>query len=1457
MRKQSSNAVSASGAPWTRGRHARGFLVGLAATLSLFANTSAQAAFSGTPGLPFTENFSSAALRDTTKSTANWSTTDQALILAWSRRHGDMSAAIGTDISSDAGRAMAIVLGDMDGDGDPDLVVGNYSGTTRLYLNNGTADPFNGVSGANISSDAKATASVALGDMDGDGDLDLVVGNDGQANRLYLNNGSATPFISVVGTDISSDAGHTLSIVAADVDADGDLDVVAGNNGETNRLYLNNGSADPFNGVIGTNISSDAGHTTSVVLADVDGDGDPDLVAGNNGEVNRLYLNNGSADPFNGVSGANISSDAHNTTSVVLGDVDGDGDLDLVTGNYSQNTRLYLNNGTAAPFNGVSGTNISSDVNNTRAVVIGDVDGDGDLDLVAGNYGSSSRLYLNNGTANPFNAVSGINISSDVNNTRAIVLGDVDGDGTLDLALGNEAAVNRLYRNNGAYDALTGVVGTDISSDTHSTAAIALGDVDGDGDLDIVTGNVASPNRLYLNNGTLDPFTGVVGTDISSDARYTYSIALGDVNGDGRLDVAVGNYGATNRLYLNNGTADPFNGVVGTDISTDANATLSIALGDVNGDQRLDVVSGNAGETNRVYLNNGSADPFNGVAGSDISSDKLHTYAVALGDVNGDRRLDLISGNAGEPNRLYLNNGTVNPFNGVGGNDISSDIHTTLSVALGDMNGDGRLDLVTGNYVSANRLYLNNGTASPFNGVSGTDISNEAHATRSITLGDVNGDGHLDLVVGNYGETNRVHLNNGTANPFNGVVGTDISSDKHGTYAVALGDMDGDGKLNLVAGNLGATNRLYLNHSLASAVIFDVGKGDARSLRVDNENTNIPAATLTATASKPANTAVDYYLSNNSGAQWFQVKSGVLFTFPTAGHDLRWRAVLHSLSPKLTPRVTGIAIAGVNSGVPDPVGTVPGAVNNAPTDIALSASTINSNAGANAPVGLLTTTDADAGDTHSYSLMAGIGATDNAAFTIANDVLRVTDPSAMAGSYSVRIKTDDGHGGTFEKMFPITVTTTPAPPITADTVAPIVSACPDNIAVSTASDASTAVVSWTLPTGLDAVDGPIAAVLTTGLAPGSAFPAGIITQTYTFTDHAGNSARCSFTVTVTKTTSNNSEPTDITLSATTLYSNAGTNAVVGTLTTTDADVGDSHSYSLVNGSGATDNAAFTVTSNVLRATNPSVMAGSYSVRIKTDDGHGGTFEKAFSISVMAPPATLPPTTTDTLAPIVSSCPGNIAASTTPGASTAVVTWNTPLGFDTVDGVIAAVQTAGLASGSAFPAGIIMQTYTFTDHANNVASCSFSVTVAKTASNNAAPTDIALSATTLKSSAGANAVVGTLTTTDADAGDSHTYSLVNGSGATHNASFIITSDVLRAINPSAMAGSYSVRIKTDDGHGGMFEKVFVITVTASDIPAPPLSVDPGSSGGGGGGGAFDPALLLLGLLAGVRRYVQRT
>jgi hypothetical protein len=120
---------------------------------------------------------------------------------------------------------------------------------------------------------------------------------------------------------------------------------------------------------------------------------------------------------------------------------------------------------------------------------------------------------------------------------------------------------------------------------------------------------------------------------------------------------------------------------------------------------------------------------------------------------------------------------------------------------------------------------------------------------------------------------------------------------------VALGDVDRDGSLDLVAGNYGHTNKLYRRQ-----LPYHTGQGQAGSLQVDAEVEDISGALLTATADLPPNTSINYYLSNNGGSRWFLVHPGEPFSFPNTGTDLRWKVELTSLSPVLTPRIDQIVI---------------------------------------------------------------------------------------------------------------------------------------------------------------------------------------------------------------------------------------------------------------------------------------------------------------------------------------------------------------------------------------------------------------------------------------------------------------------------------------------------------------------------------------------------------------------
>ncbi len=804
----------------------------------------------------------------------------------------------GFDIGFETANTQSVVLGDLDGDGDLDLVAANFGQVNRWHRNDGSTTPWLNQVGRVISSLEENTGSVAIGDVDGDGDLDLFLGNRDSVNRFRLNNGTSFPFSPPdPSTNFSTSRLDTISIVLGDVDGDGDLDIVESNANDATRLYLNNGTADPWNGVSSTVITTDA---SIAALEDVDSDGDLDLVV-----WRRLYLNNGTADPWNGVAGRMIA--IHFVADFTLGDVDRDGDLDLVTASPGGPNLLYLNNGTEDPWGGVAAREITSDSDSTFKVALADVDGDGHLDLVAANRLQRNRLYINNGTADPWAGVQGVDIATDADSSVALAIGDVDADGDLDLVSGNNVLqLNRLYLNNlnnVSREPWKSVTGADITADQLNTRAMDLGDVDGDGDLDLIAGMSSSSNRLYLNNHTIEPWLGEIGVNITADIRASESLVLGDVDGDGDLDLVVGNRNQPNRLYLNNGTTEPWNGVTGTDITADAHDTYAVELADADGDGDLDLVAGNRDQPNQLYLNNGTADPWGGVAGVDITADQDATESVALQDLDGDGDLDLVAGNSNfQPNRLYLNNGTEDPWGGVTGSDITADGHNTRDIVLGDVDRDGDIDLVAGNSGAVNRLYLSNGTADPWNGITGIDITSDSHTTISVALGDIDRDGDLDLVAGNLGQPNRLYLNSGGANPWPGGTAIFLSPDANATLAVAMADVDGDGVLDVLEGNSNQPNRLY--HRL----LYDTSRGLATSLEIDTESETITNATLTPKLTLMPNTEVSFWLSNDGGLRWFLVRPGERFLIPNQGNDLRWRAELRSLSPVFSPRIRSLQI---------------------------------------------------------------------------------------------------------------------------------------------------------------------------------------------------------------------------------------------------------------------------------------------------------------------------------------------------------------------------------------------------------------------------------------------------------------------------------------------------------------------------------------------------------------------
>ncbi|MEM7199228.1 MAG: VCBS repeat-containing protein [Planctomycetota bacterium] len=734
----------------------------------------------------------------------------------------------GLPVSSSTGMA----TGDVDGDGDVDVLVPS-SQQNRLFLNEGSG-VFREAPAGRIPATGEPTLDLALGDVDGDGDLDLVAGNGwtgysssyypvpGQ-NRLFLNDGIGN-FVDVTETQLAVPPAYANAVALGDLDGDGDLDLVTAN-GELyavrqNGLYLNDGSG-TFTDVTATHLPPDANTSESVALGDVDGDGDLDLVFGNTMALagTSLYLNDGSG-RFSDVTDARLPAQADPVFGLVLFDADGDGDLDLAIG-INGRDRLLLNDGLGS-FGDVTIARMPSLSESTRSLVVSDVDGDGAVDLVAGSA-AGPQIYLGDG-AGTFVEDTAARVPGEIFASEVRVA-DVDGDGDDDMLVG--ASRNRLLLNVGGRFIDTTVPPTPVPSLALATGPrdSALGDIDGDRDLDYLVGSSRS-SRLYRNEG------GGILVDVTTPqlppAAGIGAIAMGDVDADGDLDLVLG--ALAELLFINDGTGT-FADETAARLPSDTALTGALALVDVDGDTDLDLVVANARAQNLLYVNDGRG-IYRDETAARLPVDIDGSEGLAVGDFDLDGDQDLVFANAGaigEQNRLYLNDGAGRYMDATS-IGLPAAHHLSKAIVTGDVDGDGDLDLVVANaFTGPARLYLNEGLGSAVFIDAGDRLPAEVQLTKDLEIGDLDGDGDLDLLFSNGSRDGRIYLNDGSGTFTDGT--SILSAGLHRSETVAVGDLEGDGDLDIVFGATYRRDLLYTNLSRQLHTPFPLRSG--RSFALD------------------------------------------------------------------------------------------------------------------------------------------------------------------------------------------------------------------------------------------------------------------------------------------------------------------------------------------------------------------------------------------------------------------------------------------------------------------------------------------------------------------------------------------------------------------------------------------------------------------------------------------------
>ena len=378
-----------------------------------------------------------------------------------------------------------------------------------------------------------------------------------------------------------------------------DIDAFFANDGRNAVLFNQSGAQGGVAGDFDATLFTDIALNQTTALGDADGDGDLDvflLETGFVGEIQLLTNQGGDQAGTEGTFVASTLGQTPNAADMALGDVDGDGDLDALLVQNGTNT-LLTNQGGAQ--GGTEGTFAGSAVGSgfSNAIAFGDLDGDGDLDALVANQGSNHLLTNQGGVSGP--GTEATFVSSDLGGnatSRDVALGDIDGDGDIDAIVVNDGMNQTLTNQGGAQAGTEGTfITTFMIGGSTDSWSVALGDIDNDGDFDALIANNGA-NQLLTNQGGAQG--GTEGTFVASTldggSVASNTLALADIDDDGDLDAVIGNNG-TNQLLTNQGGAQ--GGALGAFVASPLDGGIAdsfdVAFGNLDGDGNVAAVDAN------------------------------------------------------------------------------------------------------------------------------------------------------------------------------------------------------------------------------------------------------------------------------------------------------------------------------------------------------------------------------------------------------------------------------------------------------------------------------------------------------------------------------------------------------------------------------------------------------------------------------------------------------------------------------------------------------------------------------------------------------------------------------------------------------------------------------------------------------------------------------------------------
>jgi FG-GAP repeat/FG-GAP-like repeat len=813
----------------------------------------------------------------------------------------DVSAADVVIIGSSEFGSTSLVVDDVNVDGRKDLIAGKQSGGPDagiyIFYNDGslpTAEASADVIVLADSSTGSLGANIVTGDFNSDGVTDVLASATaysteggvffytGQNNYTWTPQsqplGSSRVSPNVTGEELqitgeaSSKFGATL--LAADFNADGKKDLIVGATSylsNSGRVYIFYNDGDYSSGaasadVIITGSTTNRQFGSSMTFGDMNSDGMSDLIVtgrdNDNGDL-FIFYNDGVIPSTSATADVTITRASSGLNNVKLSDLNADGTQDIIVaepGSSTGSVYVIYNDGSFPASVTSADVTIIGEVSSVfgSTITVGDLNSDGKEDFAvgAGNYSSNvgrAYIFYNDGSIPTTAATADVIITGSGPSLfgGSLTAADLNADGRIDLVARNAMNVYIFY-NDGSIPTTVGTADVSISGFTTLSQGHALtsGDLNNDGRIDLVVADndySTDQGRAYIfyNDGSL-PTTAATAdvalTGETTSTAYSSALATGDFNSDGRVDLVVGaeEYSSNRgRTYMYT-----FNDNVITGGATGDTFGTALASGDFNSDGKVDlVVSAPAYSTatGRVYIfYNGSSSITSSSADVTITGEATSNNfgkSLTTGDLNADGKVDLVVGATGystSTGRIYIfnNDGSIPTTAATANTIITGETTNNLfgsALATGDLNADGEIDLVVGAYgysTSTGRAYIFHGGGFITSSAASADViitgnaANDSFSANSdsgaLAVGDLNADGKVDLAVGAVGyssSTGRAYIfyNDGSIPTTAGTADVTITGEGSITFfgkGIATGDLNADGRMDLTVGATGATTNL-------------------------------------------------------------------------------------------------------------------------------------------------------------------------------------------------------------------------------------------------------------------------------------------------------------------------------------------------------------------------------------------------------------------------------------------------------------------------------------------------------------------------------------------------------------------------------------------------------------------------------------------------------------------------